>query len=355
MSNAPQTISLVKEKSNQARVFSLGIGASASRHLVKGIARAGEGTAVFATEREDLRTKVIGQLKNALQPAMSNITIAWDETPSSHAMDVAEPVEVETKKTLLGYMKPKKTKKKNTDKKSKTVINHELFGQVPKTIPPLFDGTRLLVYYIYQRESKVPQKLTVTGESPDGPLSVDIEIKDSNVLEGEKFVRKLAARKKIQELQEQPSHANYWPGDSSDSDSDSDVDDKKESTDTKRAIIQLGIENGLASKYTSFVGVAQKTKNVLSDKPMMTREIKNQVPSGFGSPFGMQNYSKRNAAKKCGGAVRVCGSAGAMRKGKKKCAGKLRSSKQSSYRGKYVKHNLELHPLKKRYNCQNLV
>merc|ERR1712141_737854 len=54
VSNAPSVISLVKENSTQGRIFSLGLGASASRHLVKGIARAGSGTAVFASEHPNL-------------------------------------------------------------------------------------------------------------------------------------------------------------------------------------------------------------------------------------------------------------------------------------------------------------
>merc|ERR1719334_2387511 len=51
--NAPSIISLVRQNRAKGRTFSLGIGSSASRHLVKGIARAGFGTAVFATENED--------------------------------------------------------------------------------------------------------------------------------------------------------------------------------------------------------------------------------------------------------------------------------------------------------------
>merc|ERR1712060_352531 len=77
VSNASSIISLVKQNNAQGRVFSLGIGSSSSRYLVKGIARAGGGTAVFANQNEDLRGKVMAQLKNALQPAISNINLSW--------------------------------------------------------------------------------------------------------------------------------------------------------------------------------------------------------------------------------------------------------------------------------------
>ena len=50
-----------------------GLGNSASHHLVKGMARAGNGTALFAllTEERNLEKKVMQQLKDALQPALT--------------------------------------------------------------------------------------------------------------------------------------------------------------------------------------------------------------------------------------------------------------------------------------------
>merc|ERR1719334_55530 len=78
VSNSLSIIALVKQNNAQGRVFSLGIGSSSSRYLVKGIARAGGGTAVFANQNEDLRGKVMAQLKNSLQPAISNVNISWE-------------------------------------------------------------------------------------------------------------------------------------------------------------------------------------------------------------------------------------------------------------------------------------
>jgi len=85
-------ISLVRRQSGKARVFALGIlsfglnmfhfvlnefcfkglGSSASHHLVEGIARAGNGTALFASLEERLEKKVIQQLQDALQPSLTS-------------------------------------------------------------------------------------------------------------------------------------------------------------------------------------------------------------------------------------------------------------------------------------------
>ena len=289
VSNAPVVISLVKEKKGQGRVFSLGLGSSASRHLVKGLARVGCGTAMFANEMEDLRPKVMAQLKNALQPAISNINISWDNEACSTGKKADSAVVLETKKTLLGYVKPKKREK---IKHSKIEDNIEIFnmvGQVPTMIPPIFDGSRLLLYHIFDSNCKMPKKVNITAESPDGPLTIDLDIDTANILKGENLVRKLAARKKIQELEEHQILDQYGY-----EDTDQETSDKKKNT-----IIQLGIENSLASKHTSFVGVDEKTNNHTNDMAMMTREIKNQIPSGFGYRNDIQPMMSTRGSMKC--------------------------------------------------------
>ena len=52
VSNSLECIRLVGAERKNTRVFTLGIGASADRHLVKGLARAGGGTAAFTTQGE---------------------------------------------------------------------------------------------------------------------------------------------------------------------------------------------------------------------------------------------------------------------------------------------------------------
>ena len=56
---------------DQHVLLNLGLGSSASHHLVEGIARAGNGTALFASLEERLENKVMQQLQDALQPSLS--------------------------------------------------------------------------------------------------------------------------------------------------------------------------------------------------------------------------------------------------------------------------------------------
>ncbi len=52
--------------------FRQGLGSSPSHHLVEGIARAGNGTALFASLEEGLEKKVMHQLEYALQPSLTS-------------------------------------------------------------------------------------------------------------------------------------------------------------------------------------------------------------------------------------------------------------------------------------------
>ena len=119
---------------------------SASRHLVKGIARAGRGTSMFSKEGEDLRPKVMELLKNSLQPAISDVKVEWKDAKGAAIKydPMEEDPEVETRKTLLGYMKPKRGKK---GKKQLSTI-----GSAPSKLPPVYDGQRLLAYCLFSQK-----------------------------------------------------------------------------------------------------------------------------------------------------------------------------------------------------------
>lgn len=251
VSNDTQVIATVRENAAKARVFSLGLGSGASRHLVKGIARSGNGTAVFATAQEDLRPKVQGQLKNALQPAITNVTVEWmgEDVAPMDSFTVPEPV-VETKNTLLGFMKAKPSPGQSVP----------VYGQCPFNIPHVFDGNRLLVYRLFA-ETEKPTKVVISAKTPSGPLTAEVKIGEGSKIEGE-FVHQLAARKRIQDLEE--DHSNRF-----------------EPALKKEAIIRLAKTHRLASSHTSFVGI-NSTESERYLYGMVTREIKNQVPQGFG-------------------------------------------------------------------------
>jgi len=76
-----------------------GIGEDADKSFVKGMARAGRGTAVFICNRAELETGVMLQLSRALRPGWSNIKISWnpykkeEDCPPTKKEDAIEGLE----------------------------------------------------------------------------------------------------------------------------------------------------------------------------------------------------------------------------------------------------------------------
>jgi len=285
VSNSSACIELVRKNSSTNRVFTLGIGSGADRHLVKGMARAGMGTAAFTTQGEPLTAKVINQLKNGLQPCISEVFIKWGESNDFEGGGEVETEIVETKKTLFGYGKAtKRTKQKLS-----------IQSQVPSRVPAIYDGSRLIAYKLMNAE--LNKKITVKAKTPEGDLEICLDVCKDSFIDGNN-VHQLFARKMIQELEEKLENDN--------------------TEESKKLITELGIKYKLASKYTSFVGVDEKQGKI--NEMMVTRHIKNQMPqnSGFGTArggFRSTSYAVVDSAPRSRGYMSPPGAAAMQSKG----------------------------------------
>jgi len=221
VANDEQIINLVKTCAEGTKVFTLGLGSAASRHLVKGVARAGNGIPIFANLNDDLRPRVITLLKNALAPSLTDLEVTWNA--------------VKAEKTLLGV-------------KPMPKIENENFGV-------LMNGTRFLNFKIFE-DAKELKSVTVTAQGPNGPIKIEIPIEDKNLLEGGKYLHQLAARRRIQDIEESPTQAG--------------------SSEAIEEIKQLSVKHGIASKYTSFIGVDKKTLVSGKEGRMTTCQIPQQ-------------------------------------------------------------------------------
>ena len=260
VSNVEELMILVKSYNKISRVFTLGLGSSASRHLVKGVARAGNGISLFSTLNEDLRPKVVSLLKNALSPAMTNVKVLWKGCNDDDDRDDEDEKNL-ISRTILESINPLSSSSQDEHK-----------SQV------LFDGTRMLNFKLFDKDD-VPNKVVIVAHSLLGdPLSATIPITEQDVLRGSRngngcgqIIHKMAARRRIQEISESESVLLFDKMDFPPSTSRTPPSTKKEITD-------LGLTFGLATKYTSFIGVDKDSKTLLSEGEMISRHIKHEIP-----------------------------------------------------------------------------
>ncbi len=253
VSNAPQVMSLVKKNGSSSRVFTLGLGMSASRHLVKGVARSGNGLSIFASLEEDLRPKVLSLLKNSLMPSLTNVEVLWNDEQSSEQSSGKNPI-LNKARTLMGFNKPLEDEP-------------EVILEMDDKPGPLFDGSRMLEFKIFPKDKALHQ-VTIKAQAPDGPLSLTIPIEDKSYLSISSIgniIHKLAARRRIQSLQE--NLPLFY--------SSKDMIEKE--------IEALALEHAIASQFTSFVGVDKQTRKTVLEPAMTSRQIQQEVPRGFGS------------------------------------------------------------------------
>ena len=188
------------------------------------MARSGMGTSAFTTQGEPITAKVINQLKNALQPCISDVSVKWGKNnPIEGGSEVAVEI-VENTKGLFGYGKSERQSESKFSIKS----------QVPSKIPAIYDGSRLIAYKLLDESMDVNDKITVKSKTTEGDLEVCLKICKASFLHGN-FLHQLFAKKLIQEVEERHMQENV--------------------EESKKLISEVGLKYKVASKYTSFVGV----------------------------------------------------------------------------------------------------
>ena len=224
VSNTDDVIDLVRRNAGRARVFSFGIGAGASDHLVRGVARAGEGEAEFIAPGERIEAKVLRQFQRALTPAVTDVKVDWGRGRAD---------------------------------------------QAPYEVPPVFPDGRVLVYA--RLDGSVPEAVTLRAKSPDGPLSFTLPLPTTAPHAGS-LVAALWARQTIRDLEE--GRSALHPRRGSRQKRGRSADDR-----VKEEIVRLGTAYGLVSRHTSFVAVEEREE--LVDGEMVLRKVPVALTRGW--------------------------------------------------------------------------
>ncbi|CAJ0921568.1 21621_t:CDS:10, partial [Entrophospora sp. SA101] len=132
----------------------------------------------------------------------------------------------------------------------------------------IYPGVRFTVYCILSKGVQPSNEIILTAKSSDGPMKLNIPI-DHVTLTGSK-IHTLAARKLIQDLEENRSFINKHP-----KSKDKTIPDYI----FKDYIVNLGIKYNLISKYTSFIAIDEQSKESISQWPPEVRHVPNKASS----------------------------------------------------------------------------
>src|SRR5262245_14676724 len=230
VSNTENVIALARKHSTHTRVFTFGVGAGASHHLVRGLARAGEGAAEFIAPGERIEGKVLRQLRKALAPALRDVAIDW---------------------AGLGAT------------------------QAPHHVPPVFAGDRVVVHGLLENPQKANVALSgklSNGETVRFPIEVDPAAAPEDSL-----MATLWARSAIRDLEEGMSPFHDRTGS---------LQERGRSKEdrVKKEIVRIGVAYGLTSRETSFVAIEERETPVEGEAVL--RRVPVQLTRGWGGIGG---------------------------------------------------------------------
>ncbi|EKM51518.1 uncharacterized protein PHACADRAFT_186981 [Phanerochaete carnosa HHB-10118-sp] len=240
------TVATVKQAVENA-----GAGAPLSSAMCEGIAQAGNGICLMSTTTESIVGKCSRLVRASSTYILKNVSVDWG---------------------VHGHV---------DEAKGKGEPERRIVRQAPAEIPLIYPGNRFILFALIDDEKFMPPNEIVVRALQDGHgeairFSVPVQLVDlSPDHPHPQLIPTLAARRAILDLQLNA------PPDSLPS--------------TKEAIINLGVEYQLASKYTSFVAVDQRSNAEVKDR--VDSEVTSALFSSRGSPTRsrLRSFAYRSA------------------------------------------------------------
>ncbi|UJR85696.1 VIT domain-containing protein [Sandaracinus amylolyticus] len=219
VSNEAEVIALAKEHAASARVFAFGIGAGASEHLVRGVARASRGAAEMIAPGERIEPKVMRTFARVRTPSLDDVRVEW------------------------GALRVE---------------------QAPTRTPPVFAGDALTV--LGRIEGGGSGEVALVAGTQRWTTTIDLERAGAGGP-----IPVLWARERIRELEDGTVQRR------------GSAQRREESEDRKRReIVDLGVRYGLMSSATSYVAVEERAPDARVSEPAQLRRIPVALTSGWG-------------------------------------------------------------------------
>lgn len=231
-----EAFELVRNKLNEANLFSFGIGSSVNRHLMEGLARAGQGAPFIVTDQQEAVLQAEKLRKYIHQPLFTRITPYFNGDINVYDLEPSSIPDVLSDRPVV------------------------LMGKLKGTLSGSID---LEGYVMEAEKASLWQQLK--GEKPEATskkirLSYDL----SKAQKSERYaaIRYLWAREKIRNL--------------------SDFNMSGLSEEDRQETIRLGLQYNLLTNFTSFVAIE---KTIANETPADQETVKQALPM----PAGVSN------------------------------------------------------------------
>lgn len=139
----------------------------------------------------------------------------------------------------------------------------KLESQSPFRLPPLFGGSRLLVYMMYPNNEIQPHDVVMTAKTGASNFKASAAVTSSAVMKGT-MIHKMAAKSLIRDLEEQRSYLHDDKG----------ILIKASNNELKQKIIEISIRHQIMSKHTAFVAVEKREEATEGEMKLRKMEIK---------------------------------------------------------------------------------
>mmetsp|Transcript_258 Transcript_258/g.493 ORF Transcript_258/g.493 Transcript_258/m.493 type:complete len:789 (+) Transcript_258:558-2924(+) len=234
--NTAEIIKLSGQHSGSTRIFTFGIGRSASVVLCKGIARKTRGTCEMVRDSEQITDQVMRVITSALQPPLCETSVDWGKA-------------ITAKDSKLGVV------------------------QVPHKPPPVYPGRQFLYATNVQVGEWKGGEITIASKANQEEEKLTLELSPTKSRKGT-LLHVLAARARIRELEDTRSTL---------------------SSVENREIEALALKYNLASSQTSFVAVLDSDQDPATEKRQQSTQQPFMAPPKPNAPQQQQQLSLSSA------------------------------------------------------------
>ena len=211
--NTDDVVSLVRKNNGNTRVFTFGIGDGVSTSLIKNVAKASKGKAIFIKDKDNMQAKVIATMKGSLKRCLSEIQLHWDIPKCFSVIDI------------------------------------------PSEPPLVFHREKLVLFALLRSKDNkkgVTGKLNLKGTFGGKTVSYSTNIETPSSSHPDLPLHRMAAKYQIKDLEVNDEGSYHRDG------------------VNKDKIILVSQAANIVSKYTAFVGVDKDTKvpvSTIKEKP----------------------------------------------------------------------------------------